>query len=117
MNKLQFRQLIREEIRKVLKEASSKDIMPVVKQFVAAVKKKYGDALYDVRMFKVSGSSNEYQVQAFVDIQKWDVSHKYWANKFTKNFGNTVPGIQIDFSTEPTPAGSASSKRGKSVLK
>ena len=116
MKKSELKQIIKEEIRNVLNESSIRDIMPVVTQFVEAAKKKYKDNLYDVRVHKTL--SGNFAVTAYVKTEKWDLPDKYWSNKFTKNFGNAVPGIEIRFSTIPTTErGSSDITLGKSVLK
>ena len=116
MNKQELNNLIKEEIRNVLNESSIRDIMPVVTQFVEAAKKKYKHNLYDVRVHKTL--SGNFAVNAYVKTEKWDLPDKYWSNKFTKNFGNAVPGIEIRFSTIPTTVrGSSDITLGKSVLK
>lgn len=116
MKKSELKALIKEEIKNVLNESSIRDIMPVVTQFVEAAKKKYKDNLYDVRVHKTL--SGNFAVTAYVKTEKWDLPDKYWSNKFTKNFGNAVPGIEIRFSTIPTTVrGSSDITLGKSVLK
>ena len=116
MKKSELKQIIKEEIRNVLNESSIRDIMPVVTQFVEAAKKKYKHNLYDVRVHKTL--SGNFGVKAYVKTEKWDLPDKYWSNKFTKNFGNAVPGIEIRFSTIPTTVrGSSDITLGKSVLK
>ena len=116
MKKSELQQIIREEIRKIINEASIQDIMPVVTQFTDAAEKKYKNNLYDVRMDTIA--TGDIVVTAYVNISKWDVADKYWANKFTKNFGNTIPGTKILFITKPTDKLAAINiTQGKSVLK
>ena len=102
--------------QKLLKEATAADAMSIATQFADAVKKKYKNYLYDVKMFKTSG---DYMVQAYVDIKSFNgVRDKYWANKFTKDYGGNIPGLTVNFSIVPVPAGTDVSDRpGKTVLK
>jgi len=114
----EFRNLIREEVRKVLKEATETDAMSIATQFADAVKKKYKNYLYDVKMFKTRGTRGDYMVQAYVDIKSFNgLRDKYWANKFTKDYGGNIPGLTVNFSIAPVPTGTdVSDKPGKTVL-
>jgi hypothetical protein len=88
----EFRKLIREEIQKILENA-----VPIEAQdFAAAAKKKYKDALLGVEYFNKSGLT---VVKAYVDVEKWNLVDKYWANKYTKTLGNNA----FRFLTVPEP--------------
>jgi len=94
MKKSELQQIIKEEIRKVLSEASAP---AEAQEFANAAKKKFKDALLGVDYFKSSGRTI---VTAHVDIKKWTIADKYWANKYTKTLGNNT----FEFATRPHPA-------------
>jgi hypothetical protein len=82
MKASEFRKLIREEVRKIIKEANT----PTEAQdFAIAASDKYKSALLGVDFIKSSGRT---VVTAHVDIDKWRLADKYWANKYTATLGN-----------------------------
>ena len=89
----EFRKLIREEVRRVIAENTA----PIEAQdFAIAAKKKFKDALLGVDYIK---GYNSTLVTAHVDIKKWKLADKYWANKYTKTLGNN----KFKFRTEAQP--------------
>lgn len=104
----ELKSLIREEVRKVIKEA---EIPAEAQAFAAAAKKKYQANLLGVDF--IEPKPGHTVVTAYINIDKWDLPDKYWANKYTKTLGNSA----FLFRTEPVGSRtfSLSNMRGTEV--